>query len=372
MPITPFKLERYFAKHEFSARYLLSASDCESLGMAELLQMAAPASRALWDSLNLAYTESPGHPLLRAEVAKLYERITPDQVLIAVPEEAIYIAMRSLLSPGDHVVVLSPAYQSLAEIARFMDCSVTPWMLEPTAAGWKLDLGQLEQSLTAQTRLLVLNFPNNPTGYLPARAEFDAIISFARKHQLAIFADEMYRLLESDGALQLPSVADVYECGIALSGLSKSFALPGLRIGWLASQDRQLIERCLEFKDYTTICNSAPAEILGIIALQNTVQIVQRNREIIRANIAIAEQFFNKHRNRVSWVSPKAGSVAFPRWLGTQPVEQFCQSVLEEQATLIVPGNMFDFPGNYFRVGLGRKNFGEVLEHLDEYFASHT
>ena len=371
MPITPFKLERYFAKHEFSARYLLSASDCESLTKAELLQMATPESREVWDELNLGYTESPGHSLLRAEVAKLHERITPDQVLIAVPEEAIYIAMRSLLAPGDHVIVLSPCYHSLAEIARWMGCSVTPWMLQPGTDGWQLDLGQLEASLTARTRLLVLNLPNNPTGYLPERSEFDAIISFAKKHQLTIFSDEMYRLLESDAALRLPSVADVYERGVALCGLSKSFALPGLRIGWLASQDRQLIERCLEFKDYTTICNSAPAEILGIIALQNTVQIVQRNREIIRENIAIAEQFFNKHRNRVSWVSPKAGSVAFPRWLGTQPVEQFCQSVLEEQATLIVPGNMFDFPGNYFRVGLGRKNFGEVLEHLDEYFAAH-
>ena len=144
MPITPFKLERYFAKHEFSTRYLLSASDCESLTMAELLLMATPESRELWDALNLGYTESPGHSLLRAEVAKLHERITPDQVLIAVPEEAIYIAMRSLLTPGDHVIVLSPCYQSLAEIARWMDCSVTPWMLQPGTNGWQLDLGQLE------------------------------------------------------------------------------------------------------------------------------------------------------------------------------------------------------------------------------------
>ena len=371
MPVTPFKLERFFAKHEFSTKYLLSASDCESLTMAEVLQMATPESRDLWDSLNLGYTESQGHSLLRVEVAKLHERITPDQVLIAVPEEAIYIAMRSLLSPGDHVIVLSPCYQSLAEIARWMDCSVTPWMLEPAAHGWQLDLAQLEASLAARTRLLVLNFPNNPTGYLPARGEFDAIINFARKHQLTIFSDEMYRLLESDDALRLPSVADVYEGGVALCGLSKSFALPGRRIGGLASQDRRLIERCLEFKDYTTICSSAPAEILGIIALQNTARIVQRNCGIIRRNTAIAEQFFKRHRNKVAWVSPTAGSIAFPRWLGAEPVEQFCQSVLEELGVFIVPGSLFDFPGNYFRIGLGRRNFGEVLEQLDEFFGLH-
>lgn len=371
MPITPFKLERYFAKYEFSTRYLLSASDCESLTMAELLRMATPESRELWDALNLSYTESPGHSLLRTEVAKLHEGITPDQVLIAVPEEAIYIAMRSLLAPGDHVIVLSPCYQSLAEIARWIDCSVTPWMLQPGTNGWQLDLGQLEASLTARTRLLVLNLPNNPTGYLPARPEFDAIISFARKHKLTVFSDEMIRLLESDAALRLPSVADVYERGIALCGLSKSFALPGLRIGWLASQDRRLLERCLEFKDYTTICSSAPAEILGIIALQNTARIVERNCAIIRKNTAIAEQFFSRHHNKVAWASPKAGSVAFPRWLGDEPVEQFCQDVLEEHGVFIVPDSLFDFAGNYFRVGLGRKNFGEALEQLDDYLGSH-
>ena len=126
MPINPFKLERYFAKYEFNTKYMLSSSDCESLGMAELLQMASPASLELWESLKLGYTEAPGHPLLRAEVAKLYPNISPENVLIAVPEEAIFIAMQTLLAPGDHVIVLTPSYQSLSEIARSIDCQVTP------------------------------------------------------------------------------------------------------------------------------------------------------------------------------------------------------------------------------------------------------
>jgi aspartate/methionine/tyrosine aminotransferase len=368
MPINPFKLERYFAKYEFSVKYLLSSSDCESLELAELLEMASPASRELWNGLKLSYTESQGHPLLRNEVSRLYERIPPENVLIAVPEEAIFVAMQTLLAPGEHVVVLSPTYQSLSEIARSIGCEVTSWRLEPTADGWKLDLEQLEHSLTSRTRLLVLNFPNNPTGYLPTYQEFDAILSLARQHNLIVFSDEMYRLLEADPALRLPSVADAYENGITLSGLSKSLALPGLRFGWLTTQNSELIERWLTFKDYTTICNSAPGEILGIIALQNTNRIVQRNLEIIRKNITSAEQFFKQHQDKVTWVSPKAGSIAFPRWLGVEPVEQFCQDILREQGVMIVPGNLFDFPGSHFRIGLGRKNFSEALEHVDEYF----
>jgi aspartate/methionine/tyrosine aminotransferase len=140
-----------------------------------------------------------------------------------------------------------------------------------------------------------------------------------------------------------------------------------LRICWLTTSKSDLIERWLTYKDYTTICNSAPSEILAIIALQNTERIVARNLAIIRENIALAKQFFDKHRDRVAWISPKAGSIAFPQWLGNIPVEQFCQEVLEQQGLMIVMGSLFDFPGNHFRVGLGRKNFGEALEHLDEY-----
>jgi aspartate/methionine/tyrosine aminotransferase len=97
---------------------------------------------------------------------------------------------------------------------------------------------------------------------------------------------------------------------------------------------------------------------------------VQRNLEIIRKNITSAEQFFNRHKDKVAWVSPKAGSIAFPRWLGAEPVEQFCQEILQEQGVMIVPGHLFEFPGNHFRIGLGRKNFSEALEHVDEYFGT--
>jgi len=367
MALHPFKLERYFAKHEFKVRFLLSSSDCESLSMTELVQMATPESLELWQELKLGYTESPGHPLLRAEVAKLYDHIAPDNVIIAAPEEAIFIAMQTLLAPNDHVIAVSPAYQSLYEVARSIGSIVTPWKLEFSTNGWHLDLNQLERSLTNRTRMLVLNFPHNPTGHTLSHREFDSVVELARKHGLYIFSDEMYRLLEGDPAIRVPSVCDVYEKGISLSGLSKSFALPGLRIGWMATQDNTLVGSWLTFKDYTTICNSAPSEILGIIALQNKRQILQRNLDIIRENTVIADRFFAEHRNRFSWICPKAGSVAFPQWLGDRTVEQFCQDILDQQGVMIVPGSMFDFFGNHFRIGLGRKNFGEAIGVVNAY-----
>ena len=367
MALHPFKLERYFAKHEFKVRFLLSSSDCESLSMTDLVQMATPESLELWQDLKLGYTESPGHPLLRAEVAKLYDHIAPDNVIIAAPEEAIFIVMQTLLAASDHVIAVSPAYQSLYEVARSIGCIVTPWKLELGTNGWQLDLNQLERSLTHRTRMLILNFPHNPTGHNLSRREFDSVIELARKHDLYIFSDEMYRLLEGDPAIRVPSVCDVYEKGISLSGLSKSFALPGLRIGWIATQESSLTERWLTFKDYTTICNSAPSEILGIIALQNKGQILQRNLDIIRENILIADRFFTEHRNRFSWIGPKAGSVAFPQWLGDGSVDQFCQDILDRQGVMIVPGRLFDFCGNHFRIGLGRKNFGEAIGRVTAY-----
>ncbi len=369
MQIREFKLERYFAAYEFKVHYLLSASDCESLPLAELLAMADPEASGLWRDLSLGYTESQGHPLLRAEVAGLYEGISPGQVLIGAPEELIFIAMNVLLRPGDRAVATYPGYQSLYEVAQALGTEVTRWQLSPDQEGWRLDLDALERSITAKTRLLVVNFPHNPTGFLPARPELDAILATARRHNLVLFSDEMYRFLEYDPARRLPSIADLYERGIALSGLSKSFALPGLRIGWLTTRDRGFLEGAAAFKDYTTICSSAPAEILGIIALRARERIVARNLAIIAANLAYAGRFFEAYKSRFRWLPPCAGSVAFPQLIDPIPVADFCREVLERKSLMILPGDVFDLAGNHFRVGLGRRSFGEALGVLDDYLA---
>jgi aspartate/methionine/tyrosine aminotransferase len=372
MELQPFKLERYFALYEFNVRYLLSASDCEALSMQDLLALSRPETRRLWDELSLAYTESQGHPLLRQEVAARFRTVKPDDVLIAVPEEAIFIAMNAILRPGDRAVCLFPAYQSLYEVAAGLGCEVARLPLTPGPVAWDLDLDLLERSIDGRTRLLVVNFPHNPTGFLPTRAQFDAIVALADRAGLYLFSDEMYRGLEYNAAAALPAACDVYERGISLSGLSKTFALPGLRTGWLATRDRDLLARCCLFKDYTTICGSAPAEILAIVALQAADALAARSLDIIRGNLREADAFFARHPALFSWRRPQAGSVALPRFDSSVPIAEFCQGLLREQSTMLVPGDIFEYGGNFFRLGLGRRSFSGALARLEAYLGTNA
>jgi aspartate/methionine/tyrosine aminotransferase len=367
MHIEPFALERYFAAHEFSARYLLSASDCEGLRLRDLLAFADPEALRLWEELGLGYTESQGHPLLRREIAGLYANAGQDDILIAAPEEAIFVAMNTLLAPGDHLVVIAPAYQSLYEVAAALGCRVSRWPLELHEGEWRLDPDRLGDLCSADTRLIVVNFPHNPTGYLPSREVLDQIVAQADRRGIPVFSDEMYRLLEYDEERRLPSLIDVYEGAIVLSGLSKTFSLPGLRIGWLATKDRKLLERFACFKDYTTICSSAPSEILGIIALRAADTIVRRNLRIIAGNVTAAKSFCDRFPGLFSWIPPLAGSVAFPRLTADMAVSDFCAGVLHGRSVMIVPGDVFGWEGNHFRVGLGRVNLLQALAQVEDY-----
>jgi aspartate/methionine/tyrosine aminotransferase len=370
MPISPFKLERFYALHEFNSRIMLSSSDCESLSMSELLGMASPASKEMWETLRLGYTETQGSPALRSEIIKYYTELNPENVMVAAPEELIFIAMQTLLKPADHVVALAPAYQSLYEIAISIGCPVSFWKLRDSESGWHADIDELESLIKPETRLIVINIPNNPTGYLLTKDEYDHIIQIARKHGITVFSDEMYRLMEHDPAGRLPAVCDVYEKGISLAGLSKTMALPGLRMGWLAARDTDFIDECLAYKDYTTICNGAPSEVLGLIALQNGHAIIERNMGIIKTNLRTAVDVFTRHKDLFRWIKPQGGSIAFPEWLGKMPVDEFCENILKTHSVMLVPGSMFDYPGDHFRLGLGRKTFTEGMESLEELLRS--
>lgn len=372
MRIADFALERYFARWEFNARHLLCASDVEGYPMAELLALADDESRILWDGLQLGYTESTGHSLLRREIASLYESIDPAQVLtFAGAEEAVFCLMNVLLGSGDHAIVTWPGYQSLYEVARAGGAEVTLHELHESN-GWALDLDLLRRQLTPATRLIVVNLPHNPTGMLADRATFDGLVKLAEEAGAHLLVDEVYRGLEVDPSRQLPAGADATTSGVSLGVMSKSFALAGLRVGWLATHDRDLLDRVARFKDYTTICSSAPSEILAIIALRARDRVLARSRGIVAANLDRLNGFFDDWADRFSWVRPAAGSIGFPRL--TVPgvrIDDWAAELVEAEGVLLLPGSQFGHPGNHFRIGFGRTDLPEALARLES-FAERT
>jgi aspartate/methionine/tyrosine aminotransferase len=366
MQIADFALERFFARYEFATRYVLCASDVEGYAMHDLLALADDETRGLWDRLSLGYTESPGLPALRAEVASLYERVDAGEVLMfAGAEEAIFLAMHALLAAGEHAVVAWPAYQSLHEVARSIGAEVTLVPLDP-ARDWALDPEAVRRAMRPNTRVVVVNFPHSPTGALLDRAAFDEIVRACEAGGVTLFSDEVYRLLEYDPRARLPAAVDVCAGAVSLGVMSKAFGLAGLRVGWIATHDARLRSRMASLKDYTTICNSAPSEVLALIALRARDRVLARSRAIISANLPILDTFFDRHRRHVEWARPRAGSVAFPRLLAGD-ADRIAEALVEREGVLILPGSRFGYTGNHFRLGFGRTDMPEALERLSRF-----
>lgn len=369
MRIPEFELERYFARWEFDAPYLLCASDAETFTLAELLEQADEETAALWRDLPLGYTESPGHPRLRAEIAAQYDAVEPDDVIVfAGAEEAIFAVTNVALGAGDHAIVVWPSYQSLHELPRAAGAEVTLLELAHDA-GWELDVEALRRAVRPNTRLIAVNFPHNPTGAMVDAARFRAIVDVAREAGAILLSDEVYRGLELSPEDRLPAGADLDERALSLGVMSKTYGLAGLRIGWLAIRDPDLRARIAAMKDYTTICNSAPSEILALMALRAGETLVARNRAIVERNLAELDPFFARWSDVLGWVRPRAGTIGFPLLRGSTPVRDFADRLRAEQGVLLLPGDVYQHPGNHFRLGFGRRDMPEALARLDRFLA---
>jgi aspartate/methionine/tyrosine aminotransferase len=366
MHLKPFKLERYFAEYEFSVKYLLSSSDCDGLTQSDLVDMADSQLRPLWDHLTLGYTESLGHPLLREEISHLYQGIAADECLVIVPEEGIFIALNSILHPGDHVICTFPGYQSLYEIAEGLGCELTKWMPEEEN-GWRFDPDFLARSIQPNTKLVIVNFPHNPTGYLPSKTDFERIVGLARANHLYLLSDEMYRFLEYDANDRLPSACEVYDQAISLFGMSKTFGMAGARIGWVVTRDKHLYQRMTAFKDYTTICSNASGEVLSLIALRNKERIIERHLARIERNLRLLDGFFAEFQDRFEWIRPRAGTIAFPTLKAAVSSLEFCQQVVREANIMLLPSTVYDYDDRHFRLGFGRENLPVALHQLSDY-----
>jgi len=365
MNLPPFKLERFFAKYEFNTEYLLCSSDCEAMSIADLLTFEPEAAEKFGQTW-LGYTESQGDPKLRQAICGLYKTIQPEHVLVhAGAEEAIFLFMHAMLESGDHIIVHSPGYQSLTEVARAIGCDVSLWVAREEN-NWALDFDELHYLIRPTTKLIVVNTPHNPTGCLMPRADFDSLHRFVRENNLLLFSDEVYRESEYDPAARLPAACDQGEYAVSLGVTSKTYGLAGLRIGWIATRNQDIYARMAALKDYTTICNSAPSEFLAALALRHRQKLIDRNLGIIQHNLSIVDDLFARHSNLFAWIRPQAGSMGFPRLLKGD-VEDFCDSLVKRSGILLLPGSMYDDAHNHFRLGLGRKNLPEAVERLEQY-----
>lgn len=366
MRINDFKLEVFFGKHEFSAPYLLTQSDCESMSIKDLLAFEPGSQEELLNGW-LGYTEVPGSPKLRKEISRLYKNIDLEEVIVHIgAQEAIFNFLNVCLEAGDHMITQFPIYQSLYEVANAIGCEVSKWSLKQGENGWIIDFEELEKLIKSNTKLLCINSPNNPTGYTFTEEDMIKISNIARKHDIYVFCDEVYKGVELDG-IKRPWFADIYEKAISLGVMSKAYGLAGLRIGWIATKNKEILEKMIKMKHYTSICSSSTAECLATIALKHGDKILDRNCKIIKENLRISDKFFEKYQNLFKNNRPDAGPIAFHKMNIKMPIGEFCDKLVGEKGVLLLPADIYSFEGNYFRMGYGRKNFETSLEVFENY-----
>jgi aspartate/methionine/tyrosine aminotransferase len=363
--IRPFEIERYYDRWEFRAELMLSSSDCESRELAELLAFE-PGSRERLLGMRLGYTEVPGSQELREAIAAGYEATGADDVFaLAAAEEGIFIAYHALLGPGDHAIVETPCYGSALEVARSTGAEVAPWRRRHEE-GWAHDVDALAAQLRPNTRLIYINTPHNPTGTQMPADTFARVLDLARERSIVVLCDEVYRGLEHDAGTRLPAACDAYERALSLGTVSKAHGLPGLRLGWLASRDAELLARIRELKLYTTICCSAPSELLVALAMRHAAELVERNRGLVLRNLPLVEEFIERRSGMFQWSPPTAGPIGFPRVTGVDDVHAWCESIAERAGVLLLPGSVYEEPG-HVRIGFGRADLPAALARLDEH-----
>ncbi len=368
-----FRLETHFSQWEFKARYHLTASDAESLSLSELLSMASPDDKDAFDNLSLGYTQTYGAPELLAAIAATFEhRVASDILCFAGASEGIFAANNVLLDNRGHAIVVTPNYQS-HETLPMAICEATGVALDPED-NWSLDIDRVADAIQPNTKLLTINFPHNPTGAILSLDRYMALVELCRHHGIYILHDEIFNSLGASGTTHLPFIADVYERGLSLNVLSKSYGLPGLRIGWIACQERAVLEKMERMKHYLSICNSGPSESLAIIALKNRTRLHERISRIIDENLPLWDAFFSRYPDLFEWQRPDGSCMAYPKYLGSDGAQQFAENLVEKAGVLLLPGSIYrselgPTPNDRVRVGFGRTGLAAGIEAMDVYLS---
>ena len=370
-----FRLEAFFSEWDPLLKHNIAQSDAETMTIGELLAFGTGEDRDAFERLTLGYPLGWGATELRQAVASTYDAIDWEHTLMfSGAEEAIYLGITEMAGPGDHAIVTVPNYQSMESVTVATGAEVTGVMLD-AANDWAFDLDDVRKALRPNTKLIAVNFPNNPTGAVAEQAAFRGLAELCHERGIRLFSDEVYRGLEVEDSRPLPQAADISPSAVSLNVMSKAYGLSGLRIGWVASQDHGILERLERRKHYTTICNAGPSELLATIALKNADAIKARNRAIIAENLPIFREFFVERWGEwFDWSRPQGGCVSFPRYLGPGSCEEFCRALLTEAGVCVLPPSIYAselgrVPSDHFRLGVGHRDPGPALEAFDKFLS---
>lgn len=373
LSLPDFRLETYFSRWEFAAEHHLTASDAESMTIADLLAMGTDDDRSTFENWHLGYTPTWGLDELRAAIASSYIGVEPgDTVGFAGAGEALFWAMQLFVKAGDHAIITVPNYQSIETIplATGVEASgLQLWTGEGADLRWTLDVDRFESLIRPNTKIVAVNFPNNPTGFVPDHESWIEFNRVAHERGVRVISDEVYRGVEINPADTIAAAVEVNPSALTIGVMSKAYGLPGLRIGWIASHDREALSQLERAKHYTSVSSASPSEHLAVIALNNGDRILQRNREIVHANDQVVSERLGAFPELFDYTSPVGGCVAFPRYLGADGVDTFCTRAVEESGVFLLPASVYRsdlgaVPTDRFRIGIGRHNVPASLDAL--------
>ncbi len=345
MDIDTFAVEQWMSSHEMTARWNVAETCVDSLTFGELLDIAGDGEQVLADlrAQKLTYGHIYGRPRLRELVAATYAHDDPGLVLTTNGAiGANFLALFTLVEPGDTVICVSPTYQQLLSVPASFGAAVKPLRLRPENR-FLPDPEELASLVDARTRLIILNNPNNPTGALIDASLLEVIVDVARRADAWVLADEVYRGLEHDPGVTTPSVFDLYEKGVSTGSMSKVYSLAGLRLGWV-SGSADFIAAAAARRDHTTISCGLLDELLGTLALENRDRLLERSLGIVRANARFLDEWVAAEP-RLDYVPPRAGTTSFVHYDHSIPSAELAQRLFDRDGTFVVPGSAFDMEG---------------------------
>ena len=368
--IRDFELKRFFNDGSAStARANLSPSFAEPLSTAELLAFEPDAAAQL-TRLPLSYTGMHGGPELRAAIADQYRQLGPDAIVATCgADDALSLLFMALVGEGDHVIVQSPIYQPLTSVAAWCGAEVTLWPASERDA-WQPQLEHLRRLLRPTTRLIVVNFPHSPTGFVPDQDYLEQLSSLADDANVTVVCDEIYRGLPLTDDGEPPSLADLSRRAVVWNGMSKVYGLPGLRVGWVATRDEEVLVNVKRLHMHFNSFVGAPSEFLATLALRQKEHILGRNLTLAKDNLAQLQRFLGQHTDLFSVHDPRGGVVIFPRWLGDESTTVLSERLLREAGVLLAPSAYFATDERHVRIGFGTSTFSASLAAFEAYLES--